>query len=66
MIWTVAASGVAIALVALALSKWNARRERAAFVATLSTDAHNRLRGFEMVSDWRAFREIEARHAEPK
>ena len=38
------------------------RWERRRYIATLSPDARERLRRFEMVSNWRAFRDIEARH----
>jgi hypothetical protein len=64
MFWIGFLVGVAVCLaIGLAghlIRGWRAeRRQRAAFIASLSPSEREALRGFEMVnSDWRTFREL--------
>ena len=54
-------AALALVLAWIALGWWQERRERQAYIATLSPDAAEQLRGAESVGQsWRGFRDLNA------
>ena len=68
MFWTGFAVGSAVCLaILLAVHFIRERRERSAFVASLSPLQRERLGGFETIKgDWRAFRDLSSCKEPPK
>jgi len=57
------AAGILALTAAVAVSWWLDRRERAAYIATLSARDRERLQGWERTGYWHRFREIENKSA---